>query len=83
MRFCVIRHPGVEGVGTCPESALDHHRANGWRRVSEWRTGADMFHLPDFALAVDDLDAEPPAETTTPDPEPTTATRKSVKEKSA
>lgn len=87
MRFCVIRHPDVQALGTCPESALDTHRANGWRRISEWRASSDLFHLPEFAESTDDLDADasPAADeqTSIPEPEPTTANRKTTKEKTA
>lgn len=59
MRFCVIRHPDQPTLGTSPESALEIHKAKGWFRVSEWRDRGDAFYLPDFADAVEDLDAEP------------------------
>lgn len=58
--FCVIRHPDVAVLGTCAESALPHHQAQGWVRVSEWRAEPSLFHLPDFAEAVADLDAPAP-----------------------
>lgn len=61
MRFCVIRHPDLPNLGTSPESALEIHQAKGWVRVSEWRDRPDAFHLPEFAEAVEDLDAEPEA----------------------
>lgn len=60
MRFAVIRHPDLPDLGTCPESALDIHRAAGWFRVSEWRAGPEYFHLPDFADALEDLDPVEP-----------------------
>lgn len=55
--FCVIRHPNVTAVGTCPDTALEHHRSLGWMRISDWRPEPDAFNLPDFAEAVTDLDA--------------------------
>jgi len=67
MKFAVIRHPDA-GMGTCPESSLEQHRANGWMRVSEWRDEPSDFHLPDFAEALEDLD--PPLE---PEADPETA----------
>jgi len=60
--FCVIRHPEVATPGTCPDTALEHWRGRGWFRVSDWRADASEFHLPDFAGATEDLDADEQAE---------------------
>lgn len=59
MTFCVIRHPAA-GIGTCPESALPLHRANGWYRVSGFSSDPNDFNLKDYAEAPD-LDAPAPA----------------------
>ena len=73
MDFCVIRHPAA-GIGTCPASALDLHRANGWIRVSGFSTDPADFDLPAFADAPD-LDA--PAPTVTPAADKPTKTKES------
>ena len=57
--FAVVRHPDIAGLGICPEGALELQRTRGWYRVSEWRAEPAQFHLPDFADADVDLDAEP------------------------
>ena len=67
--FAVVRHPDVEALGVIPDAALASHRANGWFRVSPWREQPSDLHLPDYAEATEDLDAEPepaskPAKTT-------------------
>lgn len=59
MEFCVIRHPEA-GIGTCPSTALEVHRAAGWIRVSEFRLDPNDFDLSDYVDAPD-LDAPPPA----------------------
>ena len=60
--FAVVRHPDVDAPGVIPRGALEMHRAQGWYRVSEWRAEPAAFHLPDFAEATEDLDAEEPAD---------------------
>lgn len=76
--FAVIRHTETGGVGTASADAMEHLRANGWVRVSEYRAEPSAFHLPEFADATD-LDAvdEPqhdePQHESTAEPEPTTA----------
>lgn len=57
--FAVIRHPETGGLGIAPATSLVLFRANGWVRVSDYRDEPGDFHLPDFAEALDDLDAEP------------------------
>lgn len=57
--FAVIRHPETGGLGVVPAATLSMQRARGWVRVSDYRPEPADFHLPDFADAVDDLDAEP------------------------
>lgn len=57
--FAVVRHPDVAVPGVVAAAALDHMRANGWIRISEYRDQPDDFHLPEFADVTDDLDAEP------------------------
>jgi hypothetical protein len=57
VRFAVIKHPDLDRPGTCPESALEIHRAQGWFRVSDWSGRPDDFHLTDYADASTDLDA--------------------------
>lgn len=57
--FAVIRHTETGGLGVVPAAALDMQRANGWVRVSDYRTEPADFHLPEFADAFDDLDADP------------------------
>lgn len=83
MRFCVIRHPDVAALGTCAETALQHHKDNGWHRVSEWRGEPADFHLPDFADAVNDLDAEPVPAADSAEAEPSTTRSSKTKEKQA
>ena len=89
MKFCVIRHPDLTNPGTCPESALDHHRGMGWFRVSDWREGPEYFHLPDFAEVFEDLDPAPepaadaPEAITEPASAPAAPVRKTSKEKAA
>ena len=58
--FAVVRHPDIASIGVIPYAALDMHRANGWCRISEWRAEPADLHLPDYAEAFEDLDAEPP-----------------------
>jgi hypothetical protein len=66
MRFCVIRHPEA-GIGTCPESALPLHRANGWYRVSEFGADPTDFDLGAYAEATDlDTPAPTPAQAEKP-----------------
>jgi len=60
--FAVVRHPDIATVGVIPYAALEAHRANGWFRVSEWRPEPADLHLPDYAEAFEDLDAEPEPE---------------------
>lgn len=80
--FAVIRHPDVVPLGTCPDTALEHHQALGWVRISDWRTEPDLFHLPDFAEAFADLDAPaPPAPDDPADEPPATPKAKTTKEK--
>lgn len=66
--FAVVRHPDIAELGVIPAAALETHRTRGWYRVSEWREQPADLHLPDYAEAVEDLDAEPapakPAKTT-------------------
>lgn len=57
--FALARYPGVDEPGIFPASAMKHQRDRGWYRVSEWRPEPADFHLPDFADAFDDLDAQP------------------------
>jgi hypothetical protein len=59
--FALARYPGVDELGIFPASAMEHQRARGWVRVSEWRPEPADFYLPDFADAFDDLDAPPEA----------------------
>lgn len=54
--FCVIRHPGVDAPGTCPDTALAHHRDLGWRRVSDWSETPSGFRLNEFGPDLPDLD---------------------------
>ena len=70
--FAVVRHPETGGLGVVPAGALDMQRAHGWVRVSEYRPEPADFHLPDFADATDDLDAEP-------EPEPAPKAKKAPK----
>lgn len=68
MDWFVVRHPEIEGVGVVAASALDHHRARGWLRVSEALTGDEKDQLVPARYAdAPDLDAkpEPPAKTST------------------
>jgi hypothetical protein len=66
--FAVVRHPDIAALGIVPAAALEHQRARGWIRISEFRNEPGDFHLDDFADAYDDLDAEP-------EPEPKAAKR--------
>jgi len=50
LMFAVVRHPEA-GIGTAPDEALPHMQANGWVRVSEFRSEPGDFHLPDYADA--------------------------------
>jgi hypothetical protein len=60
--FAVVRHPDIATPGIIPRGALESHRARGWYRVSEWTDQPSDLHLPDYADADDDLDAEPEPE---------------------
>lgn len=60
--FAVVRHPDVPSPGVIPEGALEFQREHGWYRVSEWRAQPSDFHLPDYAEATQDLDAQAPAQ---------------------
>jgi len=67
--FAVVRHPDVAALGILPQGALEVQRIHGWYRVSPWAPEPADLHLPDYADAFEDLDAEPapdakPAKTT-------------------
>ena len=57
--FVVVRHPDVETPGILPAAALEHRRAHGWYRVSDYRREPSDFYLPEFAKVFDDLDEAP------------------------
>jgi hypothetical protein len=57
--FAAVRHPDVAALGIIPAAALDLHRVHGWYRVSPWAPEPADLHLPDYAEAFEDLDAEP------------------------
>lgn len=67
MSFAVVRHPDVAALGILPAGAFELARAQGWYRISEYRSEPSEFHLPEFADCFDDLDAPPK-----PEPEPET-----------
>jgi hypothetical protein len=66
MRYCVIRHPDVSAAGTCPESALSHHEARGWTRVSDWRSAPALFNLADYPAQQQPAAAQAPVEAPAP-----------------
>lgn len=74
MDWFVIRHPDLAQPGVVPESALDHHRARGWLRVSEALSNDEKDQIvPGVYVNAPDLDA--------PEPEPTAkASAKQTKE---
>ncbi len=49
-KFCVIRHPEA-GLGTAPDTALDHYLGRGWERVSAWSGSPSDFVLADYTEA--------------------------------
>lgn len=77
----VMRHPELGGPVLIPASSLDHHRGQGWLRVSD-PIAEEHMHRVDPAAYADaaDLDApavpdelppaEEPAETPTPAAKP-------------
>ena len=62
MSFAVVRHPGLDTLGTLPREAIELARHNGWYRVSEYAEAPSELNLPDYADVFTDLDK--------PDPEP-------------
>lgn len=62
MDWFVVRHPEV-GAGIVPETSLDHHRARGWKRVSDAFSDLDKDAV-DVDLYRVDLDEQPTAKTT-------------------
>ena len=57
--FAAVRHPDIDTLGVCPQGALEYQRGLGWFRVSPWFPEPADIHLPNFADAFEDLDAEP------------------------
>lgn len=70
-KHAAIRHTETGGVGTAPAEAMDHHRARGWVRVSEYYSDPSDIDLSTLGEAPD-LDA--PA-----DPEPKSVAVKAAK----
>jgi hypothetical protein len=60
MNFFVMRLPETGGIGAVPETAVEHHRNQGWVRVSDAlsRDEYERFQ-PQAYVDAPDLDAEP------------------------
>jgi hypothetical protein len=56
MNWYVVRNPELKSAALVPETALDHHRARGWVRVSDAFSDLDREHV-DVDLYRVDLDA--------------------------
>lgn len=64
MRWSVVYHPDLQQSAVIPESALENHRARGWRRISDWVTDQTLLNPAAYDTETD-LDEPEPKTTTT------------------
>jgi hypothetical protein len=61
MNWYVVRNPELKSAALVPETALDHHRARGWVRVSDAFSDLDRVDLDALETPTDAPSAKSPA----------------------